>query len=89
MSNDKAVLEELRLIRIALLSNQSDYCDSKEACRIIGVNNYRFLSQLFQRGLLPRYSRADGYKYKKADLYKVAAKLDDKTIVLEPLNKNK
>lgn len=89
MSLDQKAINLLSEIKTLLASNQSDYCDSDEACRIIGVNNYRYLAQLHQRDLLTRYPRGDGYKYKKADLYKIAGSLDKGEIVLIPLNKRK
>lgn len=89
MSNDQKTINLLSDIKKLLELNQSDYCDSDEACRIIGVNNYRYLAQLYQRDLLPRYPRGDGYKYKKTDLYKIAGALDKEEIVLIPLNKRK
>jgi hypothetical protein len=83
------IVKILADIKHLLASNQSDYCETEEACRIIGVNNFRYLAQLHKRGVLPRYSRGDGFRYKKADCYKVAAALDSKAIVLEPLSKSK
>lgn len=81
------LIKTLKAVNTTLLDQRSDYCETDEACRIIGVNNNRYLAQLFKRNLLPRYSRADGFVYKKSDCYKVAAALDSKTIFLEPLNK--
>lgn len=87
MSNEEKTIDLLKDIKQLLSSNQSDYCDTDEACRIIGVSNYRYLKQLNDRGFLPRYPRADGYRYKKTDLYKIASCLDSQQIVLEPLSK--
>lgn len=87
MSIEEKIAHELVEIKNILASNQSDYCDTDEACRIIGLSNYRYLGQLYTREILPRYNRAEGYKYKKSDCYKVAAALDNKTIVLYPLVK--
>lgn len=89
MDQFEQILKELAGIRKLILGNQTDYCETEEACIIIGVNNPRYLAQLFRRNLLPRYERADGYKYKKSDCRKIASSLDSKTIVLEPLTKSK
>lgn len=87
MDYQKEILQTLQDIKQLLAANQSDYCETEEACRIIGVKNYRYLKQLNDRGLLPRYQRGDSFKYKKTDLYKIAAKLDSGAIVLQPLSK--
>lgn len=87
--NNGQIIKTLADIKHLLASNQSDYCETEEACRIIGVNNFRYLAQLYKNGVLPRYPRGDGFKYKKADCYKVAAALDSQAIVLEPLAKTK
>jgi hypothetical protein len=89
MSTEEIIIKKLDTLINLLSSGQSDYCESEEACRIIGVNNFRYLAQLHKRELLPRYPRGDGFKYKKSDLYKIAAALDNGTIVLEPLSKKK
>ncbi|MES2138655.1 MAG: hypothetical protein V4511_03035 [Bacteroidota bacterium] len=87
--NNGQIVKALVDIKHLLSSNQSDYCETEEALRIIGLNNYRYLAQLHKKNMLPRYPRGDGFKYKKADCYKVAAALDNQQIVLEPLSKGK
>lgn len=82
MDIQNQILQELKGIRAALLSNQTDYCETEEASRIIGLNNTRDLKKLHDQGVLPRYSRGTGYKYKKSDCYKVAALLDNNQITL-------
>lgn len=89
MSNEEKIVEKLDDIAKLLASNQSDYCESDEACRIIGVNNTRYLTQLHTKGHLPRYQRGEGFKYKKSDCYKVAALLDSEKIVLQSIVKRK
>lgn len=89
MSTEEKTLQVLSDIKHLLASGQSDYCETDEACRILGLNNNRYLTQLFKRELLPRYPRAEGFRYKKTDLYKIAAALDTKIIILEPIIKRK
>lgn len=80
MSTDQQIVELLSDIRKGILSSQSDYCDTDEAARIIGLDNTRYLKRLFEQGVLPRYPRGTGYKYKKTDCYRVAALLDNNQI---------
>lgn len=85
METNAAILEKLSSIEMLLASAQSDYCDTKEAARIIGLENTRYLKQLNEGGYLPRYARGKGFVYKKKDCYLAATKLDQKIIVLKPL----
>ena len=77
------IINAINGLRSALLNNQSDYCETQEACRIIGVNNIRALKHLNDKGVLTRYPReGKRFVYKKTECYKVAALLDNKTITL-------
>lgn len=82
MEINVAILTKLSSIEHLLASQQTDYCDTEEASRIIGVSNTRDLKQLYDAGYLARYPRGKGFVYKKTDCYKVASLLDNKTIVL-------
>lgn len=84
MDYNHEILTTVRSIKNLLESNQTDYCDSDEASRIIAVTNKRDLKYLHDIKELPRYPRGNGFVYKKKDCYKVAAKLDDKTIIIPP-----
>lgn len=75
------VIAELREVKDLLASNQSDYCDTAEAARIIAIPA-RHLKVLHEKHGLPRYPRVKSYVYKKVDCYKYAALLDSGTIVL-------
>ncbi len=87
MSEAETILvSELKEIKNLLASNQTDYCDAKEACRIIGLTNVRYLKQLSEdKNVLPRYPRVKSFIYKKSDCYKVAAMLDSKQIILDKI----
>lgn len=89
MSEDteKKLIETLRKTNDLLAFNQSDYCDTKEAARIIGLTNERYLTQLYNKNLLIRYPRGNGYVYKKTECYAIAGKLDNRSVVLETLKK--
>ncbi len=87
MGFEEKQIKLLEKIVKLLEADQSDYCESDEACRIIGVKNYRYLGQLNKNDLLPRYKRGEGFKYKKKDCLRIAAALDSQTIVLGPLYK--
>lgn len=89
MSGEDKIIKLLTGILKIAESGQSDYCETDEACRIIGIKNYRYLAQLHKKDLLPRYDRADGFRYKKKDCHRIAAALDSKLIVLDPLSKKK
>lgn len=89
MSTDEKILVKLSSIEKRLLDDKSPYCDTQEACVLIGVTNERYLAQLFQRGYVQRYPRGNGFKYKKADLKVLAEKLDRKEIILTPIIKPK
>jgi hypothetical protein len=89
MSEGQQIIQLLQEVKATLLFNQSEYCNTEEACKMLGVTNYRYLGQLYNRDLLKRYKRADGYVYKKKDLDKLREMLDNETIVLYPLSKNK
>lgn len=39
MNAIKEVLNELRMIRLAFNQANGEYCESKEACSLIGINN--------------------------------------------------
>lgn len=82
MTIDQQIVGILSEIRNGLLSTQTDYCDTQEAARIIGLNNTRDLKKLYDQGVLPRYQRGTAYKYKKTDCHKVAAMLDNNQIQL-------
>jgi hypothetical protein len=75
------ILKELKELKQILASNQSDYCDTEEASRIIAIPS-RHLKALHEKHGLPRYQRVKSYVYKKKDCYKYAALLDSQTIVL-------
>lgn len=75
------ILLELKSISSLLASNQSDYCDTAEAARIIAIPQ-RHLKALHEKHGLPRYQRVKSYVYKKSDCYKYAGLLDSNTIVL-------
>lgn len=75
------ILKELKIISTLLASNQSDYCDTEEASRIIAIPS-RHLKALHEKHGLPRYQRVKSYVYKKTDCYKYASMLDSQTIVL-------
>lgn len=77
----KEIIEELQSLKQILASNQSDYCDTDEAARIIAVPE-RQLKTLSERYGLPRYKRVKHFVYKKVDCYRYAALLDAQTIVL-------
>lgn len=84
MSEAETILiNTLQEIKTLLASNQTDYCNSEEACRIMGLTNVRDLKQLYDKGFLPRYPRGKSYMYKKTDCYKVASRLDDKQIIID------
>jgi hypothetical protein len=75
------VIAELREVKGLLASNQTDYCDTVEAARIIAIPA-RHLKVLHVQHGLPRYPRVKSFVYKKSDCYKYAAMLDSGTIVL-------
>lgn len=77
----KEILSEIKNLSSLLASNQSDYCDTAEAARIIAIPA-RHLKALHEQHGLPRYPRVKSYVYKKADCYKYAGLLDSQTIVL-------
>lgn len=68
-------------IKNLLSSNQSDYCDTEEASRIMKLPA-RHLKRLHKEFGLPRYPRVKSFVYKKTDCYKYAAMLDQGTITL-------
>lgn len=82
MTPDQQIVTLLSEIRNGIFSGQTDYCDTQEAARIIGLNNTRDLKRLYEQGVLPRYPRGTGFKYKKTDCHKVAAMLDNKQITI-------
>lgn len=77
----KEIIIELQSLKRILASNQSDYCDTGEAARIMAVPE-RQLKILNERYGLPRYQRVKHFVYKKVDCYRYAALLDNQTIVL-------
>ena len=77
----KEIITELQSLKQILASNQSDYCDTDEAARIIAVPE-RQLKVLHERYGLPRYKRVKHFVYKKVDCYRYAALLDNQDIVL-------
>jgi len=77
----KEIITELQGLKQILASNQSDYCDTDEAARIIAVPE-RQLKILHERYGLPRYKRVKHFVYKKVDCYRYAALLDNQDIVL-------
>lgn len=68
-------------IKNLLSTNQSDYCNTEEAARILAIPA-RHLKQLHEKEGLPRYPRIKSFVYKKSDCYKYAAMLDQGTITL-------
>jgi hypothetical protein len=76
-----AIETTLTEIKHLLASNQTDYCDTAEAARIIAIPQ-RHLKVLHVKHGLPRYQRVKSYVYKKTDCYKYAALLDSNTITL-------
>ncbi|MCE3279696.1 MAG: hypothetical protein K0S44_1887 [Bacteroidetes bacterium] len=83
------ILKEIRELKMLQYKSESVYCNTDEACARIGITNYRYLSQLYKRDLLKRYSRAEGYVYKKNDLDVIREALDTGKIKLNPLQKIK
>jgi len=81
MTGIEQVVAELREVKVLLASNQTDYCDTEEAARIIAIPA-RHLKALHEKHGLPRYQRVKSYVYKKTDCYKYAALLDSNAIVL-------
>lgn len=77
----KEIVTELQKLQTLLAANQSDYCDTDEAARIIAVPE-RQLKILHERYGLPRYKRVKHFVYKKVDCYRYAALLDNQDIVL-------
>lgn len=75
------VVKELKELKEILGSNQSDYCDTEEASRILAIPS-RHLKALHERFGLPRYKRVKSFVYMKKDCYKYASMLDSNTIVL-------
>lgn len=77
----KEIVTELQKLQTLLAANQSDYCDTEEAARIMAVPE-RQLKILHERYGLPRYKRVKHFVYKKVDCYRYAALLDNQDIVL-------
>lgn len=87
MDMNKEILQELRLLRQTLESNQGDMCHSGEAIRILCLSNVRDLKKLNDMGVLPRYIRGGTYVYKKAECYLLNEKLNTGDVSL-PARKN-
>lgn len=81
MNHSAEILAELKNISTLLTSNQTDYCDTGEASRIMAVPE-RQLKVLHERYGLPRYKRVKHFVYKKVDCYRYAGLLDAQTILL-------
>lgn len=77
METNAAILEKLDCIAALLAERTSDYCDSDEAARIMGISNTRDLKHLYEQGFLPRLPRGKRWVYKKKDCYRVAGMLDE------------
>ncbi|CAB4127081.1 hypothetical protein UFOVP87_43 [uncultured Caudovirales phage] len=77
-----AIENTLNEIKDLLASNQSDYCNTEEAARILAIPQ-RHLKALHEKHGLPRYQRVKSFVYKKTDCYKYAALLDSNTITLK------
>ena len=77
----KEIVTELQKLQTLLAANQSDYCDTEEAARIMAVPE-RKLKVLHERYGLPRYQRVKHFVYKKTDCYRYAALMDNQSIVL-------
>ncbi|MDQ3047660.1 MAG: hypothetical protein M3R27_08945 [Bacteroidota bacterium] len=76
--------QEIKALRSDLKTNGSEYCTPEEACQILGVNNTRYLKQLVDMNVLER-RKGTLLKYKKVQLYKVKASIDNCEIVLTPI----
>ena len=81
MTEIETIIHEIRELKNVLGSNQTDYCDTEEASRILAVPS-RHLKKLHEEFGLPRYPRVKSFVYKKTDCYRYAAMLDNKTIML-------
>jgi len=77
----KEIIKELQDLKAVIASNQSDYCNTSEAARIMAVSE-RDLKKLHINYGLPRYQRVKHFVYKKVDCYRFAALMDNQTIVL-------
>lgn len=84
MELNHEILKTLQSIEGLLAGQQTEYCDTQEAARIIGLDNPDDLKQLHDMGVLPRYQRKGRtFKYKKAECKKAAQALDNGTIKLK------
>lgn len=76
------VLNELREIKNLTLNDDVKTCNPQKAIAILGLNNSRYLTHFFNKGLLNRQRSGRGYVYYKAELNALAEKIASKQIVL-------
>jgi hypothetical protein len=76
------LLTKVETLEHRLLKQQTDLCDSKEACALIGVNNDRYLNYFYKSNLISRRKGGKGYLYFKSELIQLADKIKLGHIVL-------
>lgn len=76
------LLEKIESLESRLIKQQTDMCEPKEACAIIGVNNERYLTYFVKQNLLTRRKGGKSFLYYKAELTALASRLKHKEIVL-------
>lgn len=76
------LLTKMDILEARLLKQNTDLCDSKEACTILGVNNERYLSYFFKNNLIGRRKGGKGYLYFKSDLMTLAEGIKRGQVIL-------
>lgn len=76
------LLAKVSSLESRLIKQQTDTCDPKEACAIIGVNNERYLTYFFKEQLLSRRKGGRSYLYFRSELTNLAERIKTGQMVL-------
>lgn len=82
----QGVLRALQEIKIELTKQEVDTVDVKTAMAMLGVNNQRYLTYLYNVKLLDRRRGGNGFLYFKKEVQELADKINSKKISLPPIS---
>jgi hypothetical protein len=75
-TTEQEILKALKGLNNRLDESESDYCNSAQAMTIISLTKQQQLKYLLNKGLIIRYPRGNGFRYKKSECRKVGEKID-------------